>query len=198
MGYYGVHIEERAESTSLRPLHTPETTRTSDLLLRRQSLYPPELPGHVFAPTPDAIRTHDLLLRRESLYPTELPGHSVYNSIHIEGIVSILQPGRYAGRYLHERHRDRVQIHPTGVLGISDALPVGQEVVGIGPCREGEDLPVEPGLHLFHGEEERVPVAELAHQEDPSARCVPEEECDLPFQRDRPCLLCRTGRQGYE
>ena len=35
--------------------------------------------SEVIKNTPDAIRTHDLLLRRQLLYPAELPGHKLYS-----------------------------------------------------------------------------------------------------------------------
>ena len=38
--------------------------------------------------TPSAIRTHDLLLRRQLLYPTELPGQNVANLFGGPGLVN--------------------------------------------------------------------------------------------------------------
>ena len=46
-----------------------EGTRTPDLLVRSQSLYPAELPAHVYE------IVEDLLVRSQSLYPAELLAH---------------------------------------------------------------------------------------------------------------------------
>ena len=74
---------------------TLEGTRTPDLLVRSQSLYPAELPAHtnkiyqliqLLTKCPQV----DLVFRSQSLYPAELPAHmqvfftcaNYYNTLH--------------------------------------------------------------------------------------------------------------------
>ena len=63
---------------------TLEGTRTPDLLVRSQSLYPAELPAHtnkiyqliqLLTKCPQV----DLVFRSQSLYPAELPAHTNKN-----------------------------------------------------------------------------------------------------------------------
>ena len=64
---------------------TPDWTLTSDLSLRRRSLYTTELRGHIqkLFNFPAQQETNELPLRRRTLYPGELRGH-IYGYILID------------------------------------------------------------------------------------------------------------------
>ncbi len=62
-------------SRLLKILCDPDWIRTNDLLLRRQLLYPTELPDHLFKKTSKLFEPMTFPTMVGMLYPTELPDH---------------------------------------------------------------------------------------------------------------------------